>query len=108
MSRPIQRVTGDAISGLNPVNPASQSRFRTTFWLSLEMPRKKAANGAFSARCDVDRGLHALPHLESGTLVRLAPQWYVDGGPISIYYASRTVLPAKTSVRRFRHRSIQA
>lgn len=41
---------------------------------------------------------HALPHLERGTLVRLLPHWYVDGGPISIYYASRTLLPAKTRV----------
>jgi len=39
---------------------------------------------------------HALPHLERGALVRLVPQWYSDGGPISIYYASRTLLPAKT------------
>lgn len=39
---------------------------------------------------------HALPHLESGALVRLIPQWYSDAGPISIYYASRTLLPAKT------------
>lgn len=41
---------------------------------------------------------HALPHLERGALVRLIPQWYADGGPISIYYASRTLLPAKTRV----------
>ena len=41
---------------------------------------------------------HALPHLESGTLVRLVPQWYADVGPISIYYASRTLMPAKTRV----------
>ncbi|ATU92554.1 LysR family transcriptional regulator [Phyllobacterium zundukense] len=40
----------------------------------------------------------ALPHLESGALVRLVPQWYGDAGPISIYYASRTLLPAKTRV----------
>jgi DNA-binding transcriptional LysR family regulator len=39
---------------------------------------------------------HALPHLESGALVRLVPQWYADAGPISIYYATRTLLPAKT------------
>lgn len=38
----------------------------------------------------------ALPHLESGALMRLAPQWHADAGPISIYYASRTLLPAKT------------
>ena len=41
---------------------------------------------------------HALPHLEAGTLVRLIPQWYSDAGPISIYYATRTLLPAKTRV----------
>lgn len=41
---------------------------------------------------------HALPHLERGTLVRLVPHWYSDGGPISIYYASRTLMPAKTRV----------
>jgi DNA-binding transcriptional LysR family regulator len=41
---------------------------------------------------------HALPHLESGALVRLVPQWYSDAGPISIYYATRTLLPAKTRV----------
>jgi DNA-binding transcriptional LysR family regulator len=39
---------------------------------------------------------HVLPHLEAGTLVRLVPQWYSDAGPISIYYATRTLLPAKT------------
>ena len=40
----------------------------------------------------------AVPHLESGALVRLVPQWYADLGPISIYYANRTLLPAKTRV----------
>src|ERR1700741_4913268 len=39
---------------------------------------------------------HALRHLESGALMRLVPQWYADAGPISIYYASRTLMPAKT------------
>jgi DNA-binding transcriptional LysR family regulator len=41
---------------------------------------------------------HALPYLERGSLVRVMPQWYSDGGPISIYYASRTLLPSKTRV----------
>src|SRR5712671_1111222 len=41
---------------------------------------------------------HALPHLERGTLVRLEPHGYTDAGPISIYYASRTLVPAKTRV----------
>ena len=39
-----------------------------------------------------------LPHLERGDLVRLLPAWWVDAGPISIYYASKALLPAKTRV----------
>jgi DNA-binding transcriptional LysR family regulator len=30
--------------------------------------------------------------------MRLVPQRYADAGPISIYYASRTLMPAKTRV----------
>jgi DNA-binding transcriptional LysR family regulator len=41
---------------------------------------------------------HELPHLESGAFVRLVPKWYADLGPISIYYATRTLVPAKTRV----------
>ena len=40
----------------------------------------------------------ALPYLESGALVRLLPEWYVDAGAISIYYSGRALLPAKTRV----------
>lgn len=40
----------------------------------------------------------ALPHLERGELVRLLPSWWVDAGPISLYYASKNLLPAKTRV----------
>jgi DNA-binding transcriptional LysR family regulator len=39
---------------------------------------------------------HALRHLDSGALVRLVPRWYADAGPISIYHASRSLMPAKT------------
>jgi DNA-binding transcriptional LysR family regulator len=38
----------------------------------------------------------ALPHLERGELVRLVPQWFADAGAISLYYADRVLLPAKT------------
>ncbi len=38
----------------------------------------------------------ALPWIERGELVRLLPHWYADVGTISIYYATRTLLPAKT------------
>lgn len=40
----------------------------------------------------------ALPHLESGRLVRVAPTWWADAGPISIYYTGRRLLPPKTRV----------
>jgi DNA-binding transcriptional LysR family regulator len=39
-----------------------------------------------------------LRELESGELIRLLPKWYADAGAISLYYASRTLLPAKTRV----------
>src|SRR5712672_1022285 len=41
---------------------------------------------------------HALRHLESGALMRLVKQWYADAGSISIYHASRRLVPAKTLV----------
>jgi DNA-binding transcriptional LysR family regulator len=37
-----------------------------------------------------------LPDLERGNLVRLLPDWYADVGAISLYYASRTLISAKT------------
>jgi DNA-binding transcriptional LysR family regulator len=37
-----------------------------------------------------------LPDLEDGRLIRLLPDWYADAGAISAYYASRSLLPAKT------------
>jgi len=37
-----------------------------------------------------------LPWIERGELVRLAPRWYADAGAISLYYANRTLMPAKT------------
>lgn len=36
------------------------------------------------------------PQLADGRLVRLIPKWWADAGAISIYYASRAQLPAKT------------
>lgn len=37
-----------------------------------------------------------LPQLEQGSLVRVLPAWHADVGAISLYYASRALLPAKT------------
>ena len=39
-----------------------------------------------------------LSDLERGDLIRLLPNWHADAGSISLYYASRTLVPAKTRV----------
>lgn len=39
---------------------------------------------------------NVLRFLESGQLVRLLPEWQEDAGPISLYFASQKLLPAKT------------
>ncbi|WP_213947704.1 LysR family transcriptional regulator [Luteibacter sp. dw_328] len=41
---------------------------------------------------------HALPYIERGVLRRVLPDWWVDGGDISIYYAAQKLLPRKTRV----------
>lgn len=41
---------------------------------------------------------HAQAHLRSGALIRLLPGWCADTGPLSIYYPSKKLLPAKTRV----------
>lgn len=41
---------------------------------------------------------HAAPYLASGRLVRLLPEWRGDAGPLSVYYSSKKLLPAKTRV----------
>lgn len=41
---------------------------------------------------------HALPWLERGELVRVLPEWYAETRPLSIYYSSRKLLPAKVRV----------
>jgi DNA-binding transcriptional LysR family regulator len=37
-----------------------------------------------------------LANFQRGELVRLLPDWYGDAGPISLYYPSRSLMPAKT------------
>jgi DNA-binding transcriptional LysR family regulator len=38
----------------------------------------------------------AFAAIESGELLRLLPGWYQDAGPLSLYYPSRRLVPAKT------------
>jgi DNA-binding transcriptional LysR family regulator len=55
---------------------------------------------------------HALPHLESGRLLRVLPDWYVDGGMLALYFPAQNLLPAKTRafvdfiVARFREQKL--
>lgn len=39
-----------------------------------------------------------IAHIQHGELLRLLPDWYADAGSISLYYPSRTLMPAKTRV----------
>jgi DNA-binding transcriptional LysR family regulator len=41
---------------------------------------------------------HALPLLQRGEIVPVLPDWYTETRPISIYYSSRKLLPAKVRV----------
>ncbi len=41
---------------------------------------------------------NALPFLQNKTLIRVLPDWYVDGGTLSLYFAAQKLLPAKTRV----------
>ena len=41
---------------------------------------------------------NALSYLESKKLVRVLPDWYVDMGTVSLYFAAQKLLPAKTRV----------
>ncbi|MNT71928.1 LysR substrate binding domain protein [compost metagenome] len=42
--------------------------------------------------------VHALPHLQRGSLERVLPDWYVDTGSLSLYFSAQKLLPAKTRV----------
>jgi DNA-binding transcriptional LysR family regulator len=57
---------------------------------------------ALAARMGLGVALLPMPFafalLKSGELVRLLPGWYSDAGPLSLYYPSRRMLPAKTRV----------
>jgi len=41
---------------------------------------------------------HALPLLDSGELARVLTDWHAETGPLSMYYSSRKLVPAKVRV----------
>jgi DNA-binding transcriptional LysR family regulator len=85
-----QRTMRNTVGGEMPV------RLRETIMVNDPAAMREAAilglGVALLAVSDV------LSSIERGALVRLLPQWYVDAGSISIYYATRALLPAKTRV----------
>ena len=63
----------------------------------LSRPGRRVPRGACWASASALVAVpDVLPHLESGALRRLLPRWYADAGAISLYYAHRTLMPAKT------------
>lgn len=73
---------------------------------ALELPARIAMSDPDAACIAAAAGLgvalvampQALPYLESGAVVRVLPDWYVDAGMISVYFAAHKLLPAKTRV----------
>lgn len=41
---------------------------------------------------------HSLRYLKRGSLIRVLPDWYVDAGHVSVYFAGHRLLPTKTRV----------
>jgi len=93
----------------------SQTTNRTTPWhlkslageqVTIELPPRATLNDP-EALCNAAiSGLgiahvpmpHVLKHLESGALVRVLPDWYTEIGVISLYFAAKKLMPAKTRV----------
>lgn len=74
--------------------------------VAIELPLRIAMSDPEAACLAAAAGLgvalvatpQALPYLESGVLKRVLPDWHVDAGAISIYFAAHPLLPAKTRV----------
>jgi DNA-binding transcriptional LysR family regulator len=79
-------------------------RNRADEQVAIDMPIRMTLSDPDAACLAAAEGLgvalvatpQALPYLESGALVRVLPDWYVDAGTISIYFAAHKLLPAKT------------
>ena len=103
------------LAGLSGIVMRSSATGRLRQWVmrdatGTEMPAAQAesvlVNDPTAMRAAALMGLgvtllavpDVLPQLERGELIRLLPRWYVDAGAISIYYATRNQMPAKTRV----------
>lgn len=73
---------------------------------TLDLPLRIAMSDPEAACAAAAQGLgialvsmpQASPYLRRGDVERVLPDWYVDAGVISIYFAAHKLLPAKTRV----------
>lgn len=74
-----------AAPSVDAQGPDDHERFRSRVCDSSAGPGDCTGEHAF-----------AVGYLEAGTLQRVLPDWFVDDGNISIYYAEHKLLPGKT------------
>jgi DNA-binding transcriptional LysR family regulator len=101
------------LSRLHALIRYSQTTNRTTPWhlktvageqVTIELPPRATLNDPEMLCNAAIAGLgvahvpmpHALRHLQSGALVRVLPEWYTEAGVISLYFAAKKLMPAKT------------
>lgn len=101
------------LSRLHALIRYSQTTNRTTPWhlktvageqVTIELPPRATLNDPEMLCNAAMAGLgvahvpmpHALRHLQSGALVRVLPEWYTEAGVISLYFAAKKLMPAKT------------
>jgi DNA-binding transcriptional LysR family regulator len=85
---------------------AQPLRNRANEQYAIEMHLRMAMSDPEAACAAAAQGLgialvampQAQPFLQRGDVVRVLPDWYVDAGAISIYFAAHKLLPAKTRV----------
>ena len=84
--------------------PAQPLRNRKGEQVSIDLPLRMAMSDPHASCVAALNGLgvalvavpQAAPYLLRGELQRVLPDWYVDAGTISIYFAAHKLLPAKT------------
>ncbi len=103
------------LSQLDALIRYSQTTHRTSAWhlksvggdqTTIELPPKAILNDQDALCHAAIAGLgvaqvpmpHALRYLESGQLIRLLPEWYTEHSVISLYFAAKKLMPAKTRV----------
>jgi DNA-binding transcriptional LysR family regulator len=78
----------------------SRTRQNSPLTLKARMTMSDSEAACATAAQGLGIALVSMPfasvYLEAGTLQRVLPDWYVDDGNISIYYAEHKLLPGKT------------